>query len=82
MKINRWIPSCLVDVTDESNEKVLSCQWSIFVVGAGGFGGKRSSDLIVPTAETPNRPADASVQYKTSIDQVITQLIYFFFKFF
>jgi len=58
-----------VDVTDESNEKVLSCQWSIFVVGAGGFGGKRSSDLIVPTAETPNRPADASVQYKTSIDQ-------------
>jgi len=58
-----------VDVTDEAKEKVLTCQWSIFVVGAGGFGGKRTSDHIVPTVEAPKRPADASLEYKTSIDQ-------------
>ena len=60
-----------VEVTDESKDKVLTCQWSIFVVGAGGFGGKRTSNHIVPTVDTPKRPADASLEYKTSIDQVM-----------
>jgi len=58
-----------VDVLDESKEKVLSAQFGIFVVGSGGFGGKRSSEHIVPTVEAPKRNPDASVQYKTSIDQ-------------
>lgn len=60
----------IVEVVDEQKEKVISAQWSIFVVGSGGFGGKRNSEQIVPTAEPPKRKPDASLQYKTSIDQV------------
>ena len=60
---------------DELNEKVISAQYGIFVVGAGGFGGKRSSDMIVPTVDAPKRSADASLQYKTSIDQVFAAQI-------
>lgn len=56
---------------DELNEKVISAQYGIFVVGAGGFGGKRSSDKIVPTVDAPKRNPDASLQYKTNIDQVV-----------
>ena len=51
-------------------EKVLSTQWSFFIVGAGGFGGKRSSDQIIPIVDPPKRKPDASLQYKTSVDQV------------
>lgn len=59
-----------VEVVDESAEKVVSGQWSIFVVGAGGFGGKRSSDHIIAPVDPPKRQPDASLTYKTSIDQV------------
>lgn len=38
-------------------------------MGSGGFGGKRNSDQIVPTVEPPKRKPDATLQYKTSIDQ-------------
>ena len=65
-----WNLEFAVDVLDESKEKVLSAQFGIFVVGSGGFGGKRSSEHIVPTVDAPKRNPDASVQYKTSIDQV------------
>lgn len=58
-----------VDVVDESKEKVVSAQYAIFVVGAGGFGGKRVSEHLVPTVETPKRAPDASLQFQTSIDQ-------------
>ena len=65
---------------DESGEKVVFGQWSIFVVGSGNFGGKRNSEQIVPPVDPPKRPADASLQYKTSIDQVcITKGMPFFF---
>ena len=64
-----------MDVTDESKEKVLSAQWSLFIVGSGGFGGKRTSDHLVPTVDAPKRPADASLQTKTSIDQVNTSFV-------
>jgi 3-hydroxyacyl-CoA dehydrogenase/3a,7a,12a-trihydroxy-5b-cholest-24-enoyl-CoA hydratase len=59
-----------VEVVDESGDKVISAQWSIFVVGAGGFGGKRNSEHIVPHVDPPKRKPDASLTYKTSIDQV------------
>ncbi|XP_057365697.1 peroxisomal multifunctional enzyme type 2-like [Daphnia carinata] len=58
-----------VEVVDETGDKVISAQWSIFVVGAGGFGGKRNSDHIVPSVDPPKRKPDASLSYKTSIDQ-------------
>lgn len=60
----------VVEVVDESGDKVVSGQWLIFVVGAGGFGGKRTSDQIVPPVDPPKRQPDASLSYKTSIDQV------------
>ena len=45
---------------------------STFVVGAGGFGGKRSSDKAYPTQKHPNRQPDSVFEEKTSIDQVFT----------
>lgn len=65
-----------VEVVDETGDKVISAQWSIFVVGAGGFGGKRNSDHIVPSVDAPKRKPDASLSYKTSIDQVSTSCRY------
>jgi len=43
------------------------------MVGAGNFGGKRKSDnmSIKPIADLPNRPPDATVSEKTSVDQVM-----------
>lgn len=59
---------------DEKGEKVCFNQTSTFVVGAGGFGGKRSSDKIIPTEKAPNRSPDNSMEEKTSIDQVSSTL--------
>jgi len=43
------------------------------MIGAGNFGGKRNSDnpSIKPIADPPNRPPDAIVSEKTSVDQVM-----------
>lgn len=60
---------------DENGEKVCFNQISTFVVGAGGFGGKRSSDKIIPTATVPNRQPDSCVEEKTSVDQVCVLLL-------
>jgi hypothetical protein len=43
---------------------------SSFLVGDGDFGGKRNSEHIVPHVDPPKRKPDASLTYKTSIDQV------------
>lgn len=44
-------------------------QFSIFIVGAGGFGGKRTSEKLKPTANPPNRAPDAILSDVTSADQ-------------
>ncbi len=49
---------------------VLLYQLSIFVVGAGRFGGPRSSEVIVPTKTNPDRKPDKIREFKTNIDQV------------
>lgn len=61
----------LVDVEsfDESGELICFNQFSTFVVGAGGFGGKRSSDYVKPTVATPDCPPSASVKEKTASSQ-------------
>ncbi|XP_067885997.1 peroxisomal multifunctional enzyme type 2 isoform X1 [Heterodontus francisci] len=53
------------------NERDLVCynQFSIFVVGAGGFGGKRTSDKVKVMMNPPNRPPDAMMSDVTSVDQ-------------
>ena len=68
-----------MEVVDESGDKVVSAQWSIFVVGAGGFGGKRNSEHIIPPVDPPKRKPDASLTYKTSIDQVRMNFRWFFY---
>ncbi len=65
-----YLDFILVEVTDESDEKILTAQWAAFIVGAGNFGGRTSSESLVPLVPPPNREPDVSLQYKTSIDQV------------
>lgn len=59
-----------METFNEKKEKVIYNQSSTFVVGAGKFGGKRSSDKAKPVANPPSRSPDSSISEKTSIDQV------------
>uniref|UniRef100_A0A3B4BVJ4 Peroxisomal multifunctional enzyme type 2 n=1 Tax=Pygocentrus nattereri TaxID=42514 RepID=A0A3B4BVJ4_PYGNA len=60
----------LLDVHTYSNQELVCYnQFSVFIVGAGGFGGKRSSDKAVSTVPAPNRAPDAVVEDETSRDQ-------------
>ncbi|VDI82342.1 3-hydroxyacyl-CoA dehydrogenase / 3a,7a,12a-trihydroxy-5b-cholest-24-enoyl-CoA hydratase / enoyl-CoA, partial [Mytilus galloprovincialis] len=58
-----------VEIFNEKKEKIAYNQFSTFIVGAGKFGGKRSSDKARNTANPPSRAPDASMSEKTSIDQ-------------
>ncbi|KAM3937128.1 peroxisomal multifunctional enzyme type 2 [Leptodactylus fuscus] len=60
----------LLDVnTYCGTELICYNQFSVFVVGAGGFGGKRSSAKAKVTANPPNRPPDVVASDVTSVDQ-------------
>ncbi|XP_050454061.1 peroxisomal multifunctional enzyme type 2 isoform X1 [Cataglyphis hispanica] len=52
-----------------NGEKLSTGQISIFIVGAGGFQGKRTSTYIIPTVDPPARKPDITVTQKTNIDQ-------------
>ncbi|XP_072050922.1 peroxisomal multifunctional enzyme type 2-like isoform X3 [Amphiura filiformis] len=54
---------------DENKELVAYNQFSTFVVGSGGFGGKRASDKIKATVKAPKRAPNASMKETTSADQ-------------
>lgn len=55
---------------DTSNgDKLSTGQMILFIAGAGGFQGKRSSSKIIPIIDAPNRQPDASVTQQTSHDQ-------------
>ncbi|KFV71158.1 Peroxisomal multifunctional enzyme type 2, partial [Dryobates pubescens] len=60
----------LIDVNTYCG-KDLVCynQFSLFFVGAGGFGGKRSSGKAKVTANPPKRPPDAVISDVTTTDQ-------------
>ena len=58
-----------IESKDESGDVVAINQMSIFVVGAGGFGGPRNSDKIIDVAKIPDRVPDKVTVYKTSDDQ-------------
>jgi len=58
-----------IETRDEEGELLLVNQSSIFVVGAGGFGGSRSSEHSIEVRNPPSRSADARASYKTSKDQ-------------
>ena len=60
-----------VDSYDSEGKHIFYNQFSLFIVGAGKFGGQRSSEnqKIKSVVSPPSRPADAIVTEKTSIDQ-------------
>ncbi|NWV98615.1 DHB4 enzyme, partial [Machaerirhynchus nigripectus] len=60
----------LIDVNTYCG-KDLVCynQFSLFFVGAGGFGGKRTSEKAKLTANPPKRPPDAVISDVTTPDQ-------------
>ena len=59
-----------METFDENNEKVAFNQFSIFVVGMGKFGGKKSSPAAKAPVNPPKRQPDASIAQKTTVDQV------------
>ncbi|XP_040097629.1 peroxisomal multifunctional enzyme type 2 isoform X1 [Oryx dammah] len=60
----------LVDVYAYSGEELICYnQFSIFVVGSGGFSGKRTSDKAKAAVAIPDRPPDAVLTDTTSLNQ-------------
>ncbi|XP_061006912.1 peroxisomal multifunctional enzyme type 2 isoform X1 [Dama dama] len=60
----------LLDVYSYSEEELICYnQFSIFVVGSGGFGGKRTSDKAKAAVAVPDRPPDAVLTDATSLNQ-------------
>ncbi|XP_034452916.1 peroxisomal multifunctional enzyme type 2 [Hippoglossus hippoglossus] len=60
----------LLDVNTYSDGELLCFnQFSVFVVGAGGFGGKRTSDKVKVAVSPPQRAPDAVVIDSTTRDQ-------------
>ncbi|CAJ0571993.1 unnamed protein product, partial [Mesorhabditis spiculigera] len=54
---------------DDTGEKLFMQQFATFQVGAGGFGGARTSPEEFQTAKIPERKPDRIVEEKTSLDQ-------------
>uniref|UniRef100_A0A1B0AFB6 Peroxisomal multifunctional enzyme type 2 n=1 Tax=Glossina pallidipes TaxID=7398 RepID=A0A1B0AFB6_GLOPL len=55
---------------DENGRLLIKNQSSIFVVGAGKFGGKKNPiDGVIPIVPAPKRSPDATIRYNTSVDQ-------------
>ncbi|KAJ8380974.1 hypothetical protein SKAU_G00017520 [Synaphobranchus kaupii] len=60
----------LLDVhTYNGEDLVCFNQFSVFIVGAGGFGGKRTSDKAKSTVAPPDRAPDAVMTDETTRDQ-------------
>lgn len=57
------------DTYDVNGEKLSTGQMSAFIVGAGGFKGKRTSTFAIPTVDPPTRNPDVTVMQKTNVDQ-------------
>ncbi|XP_029679002.1 peroxisomal multifunctional enzyme type 2 [Formica exsecta] len=52
-----------------NGEKLSTGQISIFIVGVGGFQGKRTSTCTIPTVDPPARKPDITITQQTNIDQ-------------
>lgn len=55
--------------TDEGGEPVCMNQFTVYLGGAGGFGGKRNSNQAKPLAASPKRVPDAVVKEKIGVSQ-------------
>lgn len=58
-----------VESYTESGELLVKNQIVSFAIGAGGFGGPRTGQHIVPIAPKPKRSPDVVTTQKTSVDQ-------------
>lgn len=58
-----------VDTYDNKGNHLIKNQFTVFAVGAGGFGGKRNSDRVIPFEDVPTRAPDATMESKTNVDQ-------------
>lgn len=58
-----------IDTFDEGGDLVAHSQMTVFIRGAGGFGGHQTSNKQVMCAEKPKRKADATRIQATLIDQ-------------
>ncbi|XP_040851670.1 peroxisomal multifunctional enzyme type 2 isoform X1 [Ochotona curzoniae] len=60
----------LVDVYSYSGKELICYnQFSIFAVGSGGFGGKRTSNKVKEAVALPKRPPDSVLTDTTSLNQ-------------
>ena len=59
-----------METFDESGDKVAFNQMLEFTVGAGNFGGKKTSRVVIPVANSPSGNPDSFIEERTSIDQV------------
>ncbi|KAL1773429.1 peroxisomal multifunctional enzyme type 2 [Sigmodon hispidus] len=60
----------VMDVNTYSGKELICYnQFSVFVVGSGGFGGKRTSEKLKAAVAVPRRPPDAVVRDMTSLNQ-------------
>ncbi|XP_060233266.1 peroxisomal multifunctional enzyme type 2 isoform X1 [Meriones unguiculatus] len=61
----------VMDVYSYSGKELICYnQFSVFVVGSGGFGGKRTSEKLKAAVAVPKRPPDAVQKDTTSLNQV------------
>ncbi|XP_046404303.1 peroxisomal multifunctional enzyme type 2 [Ischnura elegans] len=60
-----------VDTFDETGEKIAYAQMTVFIVGAGKFGGKRTSHKAIAPVDVPSRKPDAEMSEKTSLNQAV-----------
>ncbi|XP_016279236.1 peroxisomal multifunctional enzyme type 2 isoform X2 [Monodelphis domestica] len=62
----------LLDVYSYSGKELICFnQFTVFVVGSGGFGGKKTSDKAKVTVPPPKRPPDAILTDTTSLNQAV-----------
>lgn len=60
----------VMDVHSYSGKELICYnQFSVFVVGSGGFGGKRTSEKLKAAVAVPKRPPDAVLRDPTSLNQ-------------
>ncbi|KAM6150359.1 peroxisomal multifunctional enzyme type 2 isoform 1-T1 [Erethizon dorsatum] len=60
----------VLDVYSYSGKELICySQYSLFVVGSGGFGGKRTSEKLKMAIDIPSRPPDAVITDNTSLNQ-------------